>query len=383
MNFEQKNNLQSQLNNLGRAERQRLLTEAKQLRELEIKKRERAEQQVARRSMDDDGERIRRMPGIEEFALRLMQRQVETEQLEVQRGELVGKGHICWLTTDRCRVRLPDTGVDALFHPKLVERGTPAIGDVVSVSKEDGQYFVTDVSERRTVLSRPEVSTGKQEKVLAANMDIVVMVVSVVSPPLHPRIIDRMLIAVERGGARPVLAVNKLDLLASPHWPLDEVKPYEFAGVDCFPVSTLTGEGIAAVRESLASKMCAFVGHSGVGKSSLINALFSDAVADVGEVSVGYGRGRHTTTSSTIYALEDGTRLVDTPGIRSFGLWKVTRPELPWYFPEFFEHAASCRFRNCTHTHEPVCGVKTAVQQGLVSAKRYETYCRMYVNLPG
>ena len=136
-----------------------------------------------------------------------------------------------------------------------------------------------------------------------------------------------------------------------------------------------------ALVELVRGRVCAFVGHSGVGKSSLINALHPDVSAREGDVSEAHGRGTHTTTASTLYELRDGTRVIDTPGIRSFGLWKINAEELRWYFPEFDALRASCRFGDCTHSHEPGCGVRAGVESGQIAAARYDTYLRMLGSL--
>ena len=158
------------------------------------------------------------------------------------------------------------------------------------------------------------------------------------------------------------------------------MKPYEGLGVPIIRCSAAEGRGRTELRRALAGKVSAFVGHSGVGKSSLLNSLKPDLGLQVGDVSHGYGRGTHTTTRSTMWDIGEGTKIIDTPGVRSFGLWKLTAAELPWYFPEF-SAVGRCKFRDCGHTHEPVCAVKDAVEAGDISRDRYDTYLRILESL--
>src|SRR6202035_4870020 len=147
----------------------------------------------------------------------------------------------------------------------------------------------------------------------------------------------------------------------SEYTPLD---PYRGLGIRTFRVSTKREEGIAELRAALANQLAVFVGHSGVGKSSLTNALKPDAGAVTGNISTVWNRGRHTTTGSTMYQMADGLRIIDTPGVREFGLWKLTADELAGHFHDFDEARTGCQFTNCTHTHEPICGVRDAVKEG-------------------
>lgn len=248
------------------------------------------------------------------------------------------------------------------------------VGDLVSTGVLDGERRIILVEERRTKLSRPEVKNARREQLIAANIDVVVIVVSVVSPPLHPRLIDRYLVAIQNGGATPVICVNKLDLLED-QAELDQLDPYRKIGIDVFDCSVKDGRGLAKMRASLAGKTVAFVGHSGVGKSSLANAFAPDLGLKTGKVSDGYGRGMHTTTTSSMHRLENGTTLIDTPGIRSFGLWDSGEDEIAAAFGEFANF--ECKFRDCRHIAEPGCGVLAAVDRGDVSRERYDTYCRM------
>lgn len=296
------------------------------------------------------------------------------------------EGTVTWLGPGACVVRDGDATVECAL-PAGRDRLSVAVGDVVAYARHGEGARVTGVRPRRTSLSRPDPHDPGVERVIAANVDVVVVVASVVAPPLRPRLIDRYLVAIARGGAAAVVCVNKVDLLGAPEdggdraAALAPLAPYAAMGVPVVPCSSQTGEGLDALRAHLAGTLCAFVGHSGVGKSSLVNALLPGADAAVGAMSEAAGKGRHTTTASTLRALPDGTRVVDTPGVRSFGLWAVNAAELGWYFPEFEEPAARCRFRDCTHDHEPRCGVRDAVAAGAIPAVRYETYLRILATL--
>jgi ribosome biogenesis GTPase len=254
--------------------------------------------------------------------------------------------------------------------------GDAAIGDRVLFSSD--RHRVEEILPRRTVLSRTDPGNPNLERVIAANIDVVVNVVSLKSPPLRPGLVDRYLIATGKSGAEPLLCVNKIDLLAKAD-ELDPVRPYQDASVPVILCSAATGEGIAQLLEALAGKLCVFAGHSGVGKSSLLNALDPRLDLVTGTVSEGNDKGRHTTTSSALYHLPGGAIVIDTPGIREFGLWDVTAGDLRLYYQEFA--ACTCAFSDCSHSHEPGCSVKAAVESGQIGMARYQGYLRILASL--
>ena len=218
----------------------------------------------------------------------------------------------------------PGEDVAALLSPELAGRQQSdlAVGDHVLVERRGDTHRVTAVLPRRSLLARADPHVPRRRRAIAANIDAVVVVVATQAPPLHPRLIDRYLVAVEQSGARPVLVVNKTDLLdeRGRHELLARLQPYRSLGMPVLPCSAGRGEGVEAVREALAGATCVFVGQSGVGKSSLLNALDGEADAKIGAVRDGDGRGRHTTTASALYDLPGGIRVIDTPGIRRFSV---------------------------------------------------------------
>lgn len=263
------------------------------------------------------------------------------------------------------------------------QRAEVAVGDeVVFQARPDGDPVLVEVRPRRSELSRPDPLNPRLRRVLAANVDMVVVVVSLVAPPLKPGLVDRVLLAIEQGGAGALVFVNKADLLAdadaetraAEEAALAKVRVHEGHGVAVILGSSESGEGLEALRQALHQKTVAFVGHSGVGKSSVLNALHPDLELEVGEVRERDGLGRHTTTQASVHRLQDGGRLIDTPGVRQFGLWEMQPRELALLFPEFRELAPGCRFADCTHVHEPGCAVRAAIDAGEVPEHRVRVY---------
>jgi ribosome biogenesis GTPase len=296
-------------------------------------------------------------------------------------GEGISEGIVMSVASARCRVFADGKEIDALVPREIAvqQKSALAVGDRVML---DEDRRIATVLPRRTVLARPDPLNKHLQRLIAANIDVVIHVVSVKAPPLRPRLVDRYLIAIQRGGALPVLFVNKIDLLEPEEREatLRTLHIYRDLDVPVIAGSATSGEGIDELRRLVQGKTAALVGHSGVGKSSILNALDSRLALATRDVHK-RGTGRHTTTASTLFDFGDGTYLIDTPGIREFGLWDLDRDSLRDYFPEFEEPAEYCRFNDCTHVHEPGCEVKERAARGAVSAARYDTYLRLYGDL--
>ena len=252
-----------------------------------------------------------------------------------------------------------------------------AVGDHVRLHELGGVRRLVSVTPRETVLSRPDPGDPRRELVLAANVEVAVIVAAARRPGFRPALVDRLLVALERGGVTPLLCVNKADLLAAPDELDGELAPYRELGIDVHCTSTVTNAGVDALGAALTGRTCVFAGHSGVGKSTLLNALDPESRRDTGGGRTFDGKGRHTTSASQLVELGDGTRLIDTPGVRAFGLWDVERGTLRFAFPEFEEFARDCRYSDCLHHVEPDCAVRAAGGDGRVPQGRFATYLRI------
>ncbi|HEY0142263.1 MAG TPA: ribosome small subunit-dependent GTPase A [Thermoanaerobaculia bacterium] len=331
--------------------------------------------------LDQHGRSRRRKPSLEKLVSELHHEQPTYIEDPI---DFATAAVVMSVASGRCRVFFDGEEVDCFIPPEIAirQKSVLAVGDRVQISDESGQMRVTTILPRRSVLARPDPLHAHRQRLVAANIDVVIHVVSVKAPPLRPRLIDRYLIAIQRGGAQPVICVNKIDLLdqKTRDEEIAKLAPYLDLRVPVIGVSTKTGEGLEKLRIEVEGKMAALVGHSGVGKSSILNAIDHSLQLAVNTLHR-RGTGRHTTTASTLYDCGGGTYLIDTPGIREFGLWDLDRETLRDYFPEFEAPSELCRFTNCTHVHEPNCEVKDAVERGEVHQARYETYVRLWEDL--
>jgi ribosome biogenesis GTPase len=238
---------------------------------------------------------------------------------------------------------------------------------------DDKEGFIERVEPRRGMLCR---EVRQRQQILVTNVDLVAIVSSAAEPRLKPNLIDRMLVAAEKGDIRPMVCINKIDLVdAADLQPL--VGVYSQMGYQVLLLSAKTGFGVDRLRRLLIGRSSVLAGQSGVGKSSLLNCVDPSLHLRVQPVSEDTEKGKHTTSTARLLPLKDGGYVVDTPGIRQFQLWDVVPEEIDSYFRDLRPYMSLCRFPNCTHTHENDCAVKNAVADDRLDERRYESYCHL------
>lgn len=277
---------------------------------------------------------------------------------------------------------LHEVNVKGNFRLRGIRATNPvAIGDWVTF---DGG-LISEIDDRRNYVVRKATNLSKQSHVLAANVDRALLVVTLREPETSLTFIDRFLASAEAYRVPVTLLVNKVDLLSDTGGKAalaSLLALYRGIGYECLAVSAATGQGLVEVRRLLADRVSLLSGHSGVGKTSLVNALFPQLHLRTSAVSDSYGTGRHTTTFSEMFPVSGqldapGGYVIDTPGIKGFGTFDFRPEEVSHYFRDIFHEAEACRFSNCTHTHEPGCAVLQAVEQGRLAASRYNSYLSM------
>ena len=268
------------------------------------------------------------------------------------------------------------------FRLKGIRSTNPvAVGDRVRiVENREGTAFITEIKDRKNYIIRRASNLSKQSHIIAANLDQCMLVVTVNHPETSTTFIDRFLATAEAYRIPVLLLFNKTDLYdEDDRRYLDGlIHLYTTIGYPCLKVSATQGQGLDEVKAKLRGRITLFSGHSGVGKSTLINAILPGTKARTGEISQAHDKGMHTTTFSEMYPVDDtGGYLIDTPGIKGFGTFDMEREEIGHYFPEIFEASADCRYSNCTHRHEPGCAVLKAVEENRISQSRYASYLSM------
>jgi ribosome biogenesis GTPase len=275
--------------------------------------------------------------------------------------------------TLRCRIR-------GKLRLKGVRSTNPVVvGDVVMVECDaTGEWTIYDIVPRRNYIIRRASNLSKESHIIAANIDQAFIVVTLVQPQTALEFVDRFLITCEAYKVPATILLAKIDLLQSnPEAIAAFHEIYESAGYRVVDISATEGIGVDVVEQMLEGKVTLISGNSGVGKSTLISTIYPDLDIRTGEISDSFHKGKHTTTFSTMYPVANGGYIIDTPGIKGFGLIEIDDKELWHYFPEMISTAGSCRFYNCTHTHEPGCAVVEAVKDGQIAYSRYESYLKI------
>ena len=279
-------------------------------------------------------------------------------------------------------VRCGDRTVRCRMRGRLRLRGARStnpvvVGDRVTCeTDETGDWVITDILPRTNYVIRRASNLSKESHIIAANVDRALLLVTLQSPATPTEFVDRFLVTCEAYKVPVTIVLSKRDLQ-------EEAAVagfraiYEPIGYEVVEVSAATGEGVGRIRELLSGRTTLLSGNSGVGKSTLISLIDPGLDIRTGEISQSHHKGRHTTTFSTMYPLAGGGAVIDTPGIKGFGLIDIDDAELSHYFPEMMRRAPGCRFYNCTHTHEPACAVVEAVACGEIAAARYESYLKM------
>lgn len=259
-----------------------------------------------------------------------------------------------------------------------------AVGDWVEFEMEPGQQsgVIKQLHPRKNYIIRRSVNLSKQTQIIGANLDVALLVITLASPPTSTGFIDRFLVTAEAYDIPASLVFNKLDLFSEQGLEIlaDYMDLYEGLGYTCYAVSALQGDQVDGLKAALKDKITLVSGHSGVGKSTLINQLVPGLALKTGDISDWSDKGKHTTTFAEMIDLPFGGKLIDTPGIRELGVVDIEPQELSHYFPEMRELMNRCRFHNCRHVNEPGCAVLQAVTQGAIDPSRYDSYLSIFVN---
>lgn len=276
-----------------------------------------------------------------------------------------------------------DCRIKGKFRTKGITTTNPlAVGDVVDFEMEPEQEtgVVTNLHQRKNYIIRKSINLSKQAQIIAANLDLALLVVTLASPRTSLGFIDRFLVTAEAYGINACLIFNKLDLFSDEGLEIlaEYQSVYENIGYKCYSVSALEGTHIDTVQDLLKDKVTLFSGHSGVGKSSLINRLLPDLDLRTHMISDWSDKGMHTTTFAEMFELPQGGYIIDTPGIRELGVIDIEKQELGHFFPEMRELMNQCRFNNCRHINEPGCAVLEAIEEGDIAISRYDSYLSIY-----
>ena len=253
------------------------------------------------------------------------------------------------------------------------------VGDIVKCESDaNGEWVICDILPRRNYIIRRASNLSKESHIIAANIDRAMIVVTLIEPVTALEFIDRFLITCEAYKVPATILLAKIDLLADAPEAVEAFhQTYQSAGYEVIDISATEGLGLERVKELLEGNVTLISGNSGVGKSTLVGKIDPTLDIRTGEISESFHKGKHTTTFSTMYPIGNNGFIIDTPGIKGFGLIEIDDKELWHYFPEMIATAGECRFYNCTHTHEPGCAVTEAVKEGKIAFSRYESYLKI------
>lgn len=330
---------------------------------------------------------------LEKFEAEDLIEEKRAEKKNIEKGKISQKsnlnlktGRILQVESNyKCRVKVAGAELICTLSGRLKQvnyetRTLVAVGDFVNVNISENPR-IEEILPRKNALSRFSEESFQKEVIIASNIDQVIITVSYREPEISPGLIDRYICAAQLNNILPVICVNKIDLAECIEDVKNKMKFYEDTGFMVIYTSAESGAGINELKAILKNKETVFSGHSGAGKSTLINLLQPNINLEVAEISSYTGKGIHTTTSSQLIEWSFGGYLVDTPGIKTFGLHREDKYDLPLVFPGFSQYADECKFNNCTHSHEVGCVVKKAVDNGEFPTERYESYLRIFESL--
>lgn len=305
----------------------------------------------------------------------------ETKNIENLKRGIIIKNTGSWYLVKTDEGELIESKIKGSFRLKEIKSTNPvAVGDWVQiVVNQEGTALINEIEDRKNYLVRRSSNLSKQSHILAANLDQCLLVVTVSYPETSTTFIDRFLASAEAYRIPVKLVFNKTDCYdeAEQHYLESLIGLYTHIGYPCFKVSALKEEGLDLITEDLKGKVTLFSGHSGVGKSTLINKIVPGINARTAEISAYHKKGMHTTTFSEMFEVPGNGYIIDTPGIKGFGVFDMNEGEIGHYFPEIFEASENCRYNNCTHRKEPGCAVIEAVEQHYISQSRYASYLSM------